>query len=104
MTIKALGVSAIAEYTGQKPPTVHQWIKRHGPDTGSNRPLPEPVVAVVQKLGGNPDETKVTYGWAPSDLPKFREWYARLKDWSPTTAERFWSEIDKQIHERYHKD
>lgn len=99
-TIQALGVSAIAEYCGAKPTAVHQWIYRHGPNSSSASPLPAPVAAVTQTLAQGPDQ-KVTYGWAVSDLPRFREWYATLKGWGEATATARWAEVDKAIEARY---
>lgn len=99
-TIPTLGVSAIAEFCGAKPTAVHQWIYRHGPNSNSSTPLPEPMSAVRQTLSASPDQ-KVTYGWAVSDLPRFREWYATLKGWGEATATARWAEVDKAIEARY---
>lgn len=99
-TIKALGVSAIAEYCGVKPTAVHQWIYRHGPNSNSKTPLPDPVATVTQTLAKGTDQ-KFTFGWAVSDLPRFRDWYATLKGWGEATATARWAEVDKAIEARY---
>lgn len=102
-TIEALGVSAIAEYCGVKPTAVHQWIYRHGPNSKSQTPLPDPVSAVRQTLSASRDQ-KVTFGWAVSDLPRFRDWYSTLKGWGEATATARWAEVDKAIEARYSKE
>jgi len=102
-TIDALGVSAIAEYCGANPTAVHQWIYRHGPGTDSKTPLPAPVTRITQSLARGAGQ-KFSYGWAPSDLPRFREWYATLKGWGADTAASRWKEVDARIAAKHSKE
>lgn len=102
-TIKTLGVGNIAEYLGINATAVYQLINRHGPDTGSNTPMPEPAVKVVQTKKTKNGRGSATYGWLTEQLPDIRTWYAsEIKGWDELTAAHHWIEVDATLKRKEH--
>jgi hypothetical protein len=99
-TMRCVGVSGVAEYCGVTMQTVYQWLYRHGPDSSSENPMPEPAVCVSQGRRGKSDKDTATYGWVPSQLADVRVWYGRLKGWDDREAAHHWVEIDAQLKEK----
>lgn len=91
-----IGVQSIADYCGVERTTVYQWLYRHGPGTASWVPVPEPAVRVAQSVSKNGTQ-RYTYGWAPSQLAAWRNWYAKLRKWDETEAEHYFVDVDSSL-------
>lgn len=98
-TQKYIGIQNIADYCGVERTAVYQWLYRHGPETRSETPVPTPSVSVVQGKDKDGDD-KHTYGWAPSQLAAWRNWYAMLKGWSETEAAHYYVDVDAKLKEK----
>ena len=97
--IRAVGVSAVATYLGTSTATVYSWLYRHGPGSESSNPIPEPVCCIAQGRNKKNGEENVAYGWRPTQLAEFREWYSRLKGWDMREAAHHWVEVDAKLKE-----
>jgi hypothetical protein len=98
MPVNYIGIQTIADFCGVERTAVYQWLMRHGPESRSETPVPDPTIVIAQKQVKG--ETKKTYGWDKDSLPKWRRWYANLKDWDETTAAHRWVDVDASLREK----
>ncbi len=98
MPVNFIGIQTIADYCGVERTAVYQWLMRHGPETHSDTPVPEPTITLVQQQ--TKGETKKTYGWSKDSLAAWRQWYSELKGWSETTAAHRWVDVDAKLKEK----
>jgi len=98
MPVNFIGIQTIADYCGVERTAVYQWLMRHGPESRSDTPVPEPTITLVQQQTNG--ETKKTYGWSKDSLSAWRQWYSELKGWNETTAAHRWVDVDAKLKEK----
>lgn len=94
---KFLGVQSIADNLGVNREAVYAWLQRHGPDSESKSPVPQPDVAIEQ---GTKKNTRYIYGWAPSSISEWRTWFATFKDMTELEAAHYWVDVENNMRER----
>lgn len=67
------GVGKVADYCGVSRQAVHTWIRRHGPETSSDTPMPKPAIGIETHQEGY-----IHYGWTTAQLEEIKQWAESL--------------------------